>query len=233
MQQTPFVVAQLGQSLDGRIATMTGESRWINNGGDLDHLHRLRALVDAVVVGANTVIADDPSLAVYRVEGRNPARVLIDPSGRIPATARCLTSEGVRRIIVTASEINASDGVETITLARRGGKMSCEEIVRALYSRGLRRILIEGGAATVSGFLEAGVVDRLHIMVAPLIIGSGKMGLELSPVASLARAMRPKTQVYQLAGGDVLFDCDLSDRRASRKRRSRGSDKKILMRMQD
>ena len=79
----PFVVAQLGQSLDGRIATVTGESRYINGSAALDHLHRLRAEVDAVVVGAGTIVADDPLLTVRRVAGKSPARVVIDPSGRI------------------------------------------------------------------------------------------------------------------------------------------------------
>jgi diaminohydroxyphosphoribosylaminopyrimidine deaminase/5-amino-6-(5-phosphoribosylamino)uracil reductase len=80
----PFVVAQLGQSLDGRIATLAGESQWINRDGALDHVHRLRAAVDAVVVGVGTVIADNPRLNVRRVAGRNPARVVIDPSATIP-----------------------------------------------------------------------------------------------------------------------------------------------------
>ena len=84
-----FVVAQLGQSVDGRIATASGESRWINGDGALDHLHRVRACVDAVVVGIGTVVADDPLLNVRRVAGRNPARVVIDPSGRMFGNARC------------------------------------------------------------------------------------------------------------------------------------------------
>ena len=82
----PFVVAQLGQSLDGRIATLSGESRWINAGGALDHVHRIRATVDAVMVGVGTVVADDPLLNVRRVEGRHPVRVVIDPTGRVQPT---------------------------------------------------------------------------------------------------------------------------------------------------
>jgi diaminohydroxyphosphoribosylaminopyrimidine deaminase / 5-amino-6-(5-phosphoribosylamino)uracil reductase len=85
--QRPFVVAQLGQSLDGRIATVTGDSKYINGEAALDHLHAIRAHVDAVVVGIGTVIADDPQLTVRRAEGRNPARVIIDPRGRLPHDA--------------------------------------------------------------------------------------------------------------------------------------------------
>jgi diaminohydroxyphosphoribosylaminopyrimidine deaminase / 5-amino-6-(5-phosphoribosylamino)uracil reductase len=84
----PFVVAQLGQSLDGRIATPTGESRWINRHAALTHVHQVRATVDAVMVGIGTVAADDPILNVRHVEGRNPARVVIDPSGRMSHKAR-------------------------------------------------------------------------------------------------------------------------------------------------
>jgi diaminohydroxyphosphoribosylaminopyrimidine deaminase/5-amino-6-(5-phosphoribosylamino)uracil reductase len=204
-----FVIAQLGQSLDGRIATPTGESRWINNAAALDHLHRIRSLVDAVAVGVRTVLFDDPMLTVRRVAGRNPARVVIDPSGRMPPDAHCLADDGVRRILITAVDCEAKKGTEVITLGRTNGRMSCDEIVEALFSRGLKRILIEGGASTISAFIEAGAIDRLHVLVAPLILGSGRPGLELSPVTCLADAMRPKTHVYQLAGGDVLFDCDM------------------------
>jgi diaminohydroxyphosphoribosylaminopyrimidine deaminase / 5-amino-6-(5-phosphoribosylamino)uracil reductase len=205
----PFLMGQLGQSLDGRIATLAGESQWINNPAALDHLHRVRSLVDAVVVGVGTVMLDDPMLTVRRVPGRNPARVVIDPSGRTPAGARCLADDGVRRLIVTARDYEPGNGAEAVTLTQTNGRIGCKEIVQALFSRGLKRILIEGGASTLSAFIEARAIDRLHVLVAPLILGSGKPGLELSPAACLADALRPKTRVYQLAGGDVLFDCDM------------------------
>ncbi|MGE0747436.1 MAG: RibD family protein [Rhodospirillales bacterium] len=215
----PFVVAQLGQSLDGRIATLSGESRYINGTGALDHLHRLRAEVDAVVVGVGTVVADDPQLTVRRVSGRNPARVVIDPAGRVPADARCLADDGALRIIVRAVERPVAPGVEAVVLPAEGGWIAPARIVGALAARGLSRILIEGGARTISGFIDAGCVDRLHVLVATMILGSGKPGLELAPLAALHQAMRPAAQVSILPDGDVLFDCDL---RASRM--ERGSD---------
>jgi diaminohydroxyphosphoribosylaminopyrimidine deaminase / 5-amino-6-(5-phosphoribosylamino)uracil reductase len=208
-QSLPFVLAQLGQSLDGRIATVSGESRWINNGGALDHLHRLRARADGIVAGAGTIIADDPLLTVRRVAGRSPARIVIDPSGRVPATARCLCTDGVRRIVVTSRQFEAPAGVELIVLPASGGRICCHAIVDALSGLGLKRLLIEGGAATISGFIDAGAVDRLHLLVAPIIIGAGKTGLNLLPDGRLSSALRPKTRVFQLEGGDILFDCDM------------------------
>jgi riboflavin-specific deaminase-like protein len=210
----PFVVAQLGQSLDGRIATVTGESRWINRSAGLDHLHRLRSSVDAVVIGIGTAIADDPLLSVRRVEGRSPARVVIDPFGRLPVTARCLADDGVRRLVVcTADRGPLPPGVEAIRIDTKLATLPPPAIVEALFERGLRRVLIEGGARTVSQFIDAGAVDRLHILLAPLIIGSGKVGLELTPIATLSEARRPQTLVHLLADGDVLFDCDLRSER--------------------
>jgi diaminohydroxyphosphoribosylaminopyrimidine deaminase / 5-amino-6-(5-phosphoribosylamino)uracil reductase len=214
----PFVVAQLGQSVDGRIATVSGESRWINGDGALDHLHRLRASVDAVVVGIGTVVADDPLLNVRRVPGSHPARVVIDPSGRISPMARCLAPDGVRRILFRAEDAApghaAFDGIEIISCSRVDGRLPPRTIVDALFARGLRRILVEGGAWTVSAFMDAGMVDRLHMLVAPVILGSGKPGLTLAPIARLADAQRPAARIHVLGDTDVLFDCDLkSDRR--------------------
>ncbi len=205
----PFVVAQLGQSLDGRIATLTGESQWINRDSALDHVHRLRAAVDAVIVGVGTVVADNPKLNVRRVNGRNPARVVIDPSGRAPAEATCLAGSGSRRIVVTASDAAYPEGVEVIRLSRENGNLPPASIVTGLWNLGLKSFLIEGGARTVSMFLDAGAIDRLHVLVAPVILGSGKPGLSLAPIASLQQALRPVTHVHVLADGDVLFDCDL------------------------
>ena len=206
----PFVVAQLGQSLDGRIATPTGESRWINRDAALDHVHRLRAAVDAVVVGVGTALADDPILNVRRVPGRNPARVVIDPGMRLPMTARCLSGEdGADRLLIRGCETPASGGIETVHVAPKNGLLPPRAIVDALFKLGYRRLLIEGGATTVSAFIDAGVVDRLHVLVAPVILGSGKPGLSLAPIARLTEARRPRTSVYVLDDGDVLFDCDL------------------------
>ncbi len=208
----PFVVAQLGQSLDGRIATPTGESRWINQSCALDHVHRLRATVDAVVVGVGTVVADDPLLNVRRVTGRHPVRVVIDPSGRVPQTARVFAgTDGIRRILVRSTETKAPvpPGVEEIRLTAYGRTLAPGDIVAALFEAGVRTMLVEGGAWTVSQFIDAGVVDRLHVMVAPMILGSGKTGLELRPIARLADAKRPVTNIHVLPDGDVLFDCDM------------------------
>lgn len=208
----PFVVAQLGQTLDGRIATESGESRWINREAALEHLHRLRAAVDAVVVGIGTVLMDDPLLNVRRVPGRNPARVVIDPGGRLPAGARLLADDGARRIVIGAESAAAAPaGAEMIRLPLAGRMLPPTAVVTALYERGLRRLLIEGGAWTVSSFIDADAVDRLHVLVAPMILGSGKTGLELRPIARLAEARRPTANIHVLPDGDVLFDCDLKN----------------------
>ena len=206
----PFVVAQLGQSLDGRIATLGGESRWINKDAALDHVHRLRASVDAVVVGVGTVVADDPWLNVRRVAGRNPARVVIDPGGRVPIGARLFNDDGARRVVVSAApRDDLSAGVELIRIETDQRRLAPLAIMAALQAAGLGRVLLEGGAWTVSAFIDAGAVDRLHVLVAPVILGSGKTGLTLAPIARLADAHRPATRVHVLADGDVLFDCDL------------------------
>ncbi|PZQ16123.1 MAG: deaminase [Ancylobacter novellus] len=206
-----IVVAQLGQSLDGRVATVTGSSHFINGPGGIVHLHRLRALVDAVVVGVGTVCADDCRLTVRRVEGQAPARVVVDPAGRVPDDARVFADDGARRILIRAEGARRScvPGVETVHLRITAGQIAPFDVVAALARRGLRRILVEGGADTVSRFVAAEAVDRLHVMVAPLIVGSGRPGLVLAPVSELVQARRPATRTFPLPGGDVLFDCDM------------------------
>jgi riboflavin-specific deaminase-like protein len=189
------VVGQLGQTLDGRIATDSGHSHYINGPEGLDHLHRLRALVDAVVIGVGTALADNPQLTVRRVAGPSPIRVVLDPRGRLRPDARVLAADGVRRVVVA---LPADDG-----------HMAPAAVLGALAARGMRRVLIEGGARTVSGFLSAGCLDRLHLVVAPIILGTGRAGLGLSPIDRVDNALRPPTRTYPL-GEDVLFDCDLS-----------------------
>ena len=201
-----MVLGQLGQSLDGRIATATGHSHYVNGPAALDHLHRLRALVDAVVVGIGTVLADDPQLTVRRVSGSHPARVVIDPNGRLPAFARLLAQDGRPVFVIQATERHRPSRVSPITLPLCDGRLAPADILAALAEKGVRRILVEGGADTLSTFLAAGALDRLHLCIAPLVIGSGPVGLALPPIERLENALRPAVTVHPL-GDDVLFDC--------------------------
>jgi len=209
LTSSAFVVGQLGQSLDGRIATPTGDAKYISGDKALCHLHQLRALVDAVVVGVQTVIADDPQLTVRRVDGRSPARVVIDPNGRMPHHARLLSDDGPPVLVVQAADLPRPPGVIGVTLPSRGGEIPPCDIVSALAELGYRRLLIEGGACTLSKFLAAGMLGRLHITVAPFIIGSGLAGISLPAIRLLNEAPRPQARIYHL-GDDVLFDLAFS-----------------------
>lgn len=205
-----WVIAQIGQSLDGRVATESGHSHYVNGEPALRHLHELRALCDAVVVGVGTVIADDPQLTVRRVPGRNPVRVVIDPKGRAPMQARCFAEDGVRRFVLRLTDAPIARGVEAIHASLDAeGRMAPAAILAALADLGLKRILVEGGPATVSAFLAAGALDRLHLLVAPVLIGSGLPGLNLPPVATMHQALRPAVRPHILGGGEFLFDCDM------------------------
>lgn len=206
----PVVVAQLGQSLDGRIATLTGASKYISGFEALKHLHRLRAEVDAVVIGVGTLIADDPALTVRHVAGRHPARVVIDPSGRAQAGARILTDGAADTIFLTRPGAPVPPGARRLALTPDArGRFAPGAIVAALAEAGLTRLLVEGGADTLAGFIDAGAVDLLHVLVAPVILGSGKAGFSLKPIDRLDEALRPPTSVHLFNDGDVLFTCDL------------------------
>jgi len=205
----PFVIAQLGQTLDGRIATRTGASKYINGACALDHLHRLRAAVDGVIVGIGTVLADDPALTVRRTPGHNPARIIIDPNSRLPQDAKCMCDDGAAVLVIRAEHAGHPERVEPILVNRGANGLCPQDIIAALFALDFRKLLVEGGAHTISRFIEADALDRLHILVAPMIIGSGKSGLQLPPVDSLSQALRPRTRAYPLPDGDVIFDCDM------------------------
>jgi len=199
------LVAQLGLSLDGRIATASGDSRYINGRDALCHLHRIRALADAVMVGAGTAIADDPRLTVRFCEGDNPARVVVDPSGRVPADARVWADDGARRIVVGGAD-GLPDGVERVQVSR--GNIAAGDILARLDEIGIRRILLEGGADTLARFLDADAVDCLHLLYGRVLIGSGKIGISLSPIARLTEARRPVTATHVFPDGDFLVACE-------------------------
>jgi riboflavin biosynthesis pyrimidine reductase len=141
-------------------------------------------------------------------------RVVIDPNGRLPANARFLANDGVRRIILTTNGVKPKfpEGIEIVVLSQTKGGIAPSAILSSLTERGLRRILIEGGADTVSRFLAAGCLDRLHVVVAPIVLGSGRVGLTLPPIERADQALRVPMHVHRL-DDEVLFDCDLSAQR--------------------
>jgi diaminohydroxyphosphoribosylaminopyrimidine deaminase/5-amino-6-(5-phosphoribosylamino)uracil reductase len=206
----PLTIAHLGQSLDGHIATGSGDSYYVTGPDNLRHLHRLRALADAVVVGRGTVARDDPQLTVRRVDGANPVRVIVDPRGRLAPRHRVFNDGLARTLVVRAEGVDAPapGDAEVLVVPQNDGRLDLGALLAALHARGLTTVFVEGGGATVSAFLEAGLLDRLHIAIAPLVTGSGRPALTLPARERIADCLRPQHRVFTM-GGDVLFDCDL------------------------
>jgi riboflavin-specific deaminase-like protein len=208
-----LVVAHLGQSLDGRVAVPSGFPRLITGAEDLRHTHRLRALCDAVVVGATTVQVDDPQLTTRLVPGDLPARVVIDPQARLPRDRRMFHDGQAPSVVIVARENvgrcrHLGAHVELVPLPTAAdGSIPVRDLLHALRERGLRRIFVEGGGVTVSRFLDAGVLDRLHVAVASRIVGTGVPAIQLD-AAGRAGGITAHAKSY-LLGADVLFDCDV------------------------
>ena len=204
VRRPQIVLAQLGQSLDGRIATASGHSHYVTGPESLVHLHRLRALCDAVVVGAGTVAADDPQLTVRHCPGPDPLRVVLDPRLSLPRRHRVFGPTG-SSLVVCAREHAPAGAPDVVGLEHGSQGFDPHAIVALLAARGATRILVEGGGVTVSRFLAARALDQLHVVVAPLVIGSGRQGVNLPEIATLAEALRPPTRRIAL-GEDMLFE---------------------------
>jgi riboflavin-specific deaminase-like protein len=210
----PITVGHLGQSLDGFIATQSGDSKFVTGNENLVHMHRMRALCDAVLVGAGTVAADDPQLTTRHVRGSNPLRVVLDPTRRLTSSYSVFTdneaptlyvcershiAEGETHIghaVIVAVDTNAQDS-------------DLAQVLALLRARNCARVFVEGGGMTVSAFLEANLLDRLQLAVAPVLIGDGRRAIRLPAQERLQDCRRPRYRVFQM-GGDVLFDCEVN-----------------------
>ncbi|MGA9767703.1 MAG: RibD family protein [Blastocatellia bacterium] len=212
----PFVTVKLAQSLDGRIATVTGDSQWISSPASLKLAHQLRSVHDAIMVGIGTALADDPRLTVRLVKGRDPLRIIVDSRLRLPADARMLTEGDPRHTLVATTE--SADPVRAGELERLGAEVlivpgaanSSQVDLRALLQevgkRGIESVLVEGGSGIVTSLFAARLVDRLVVIIAPKIIGKGIEAISDLGIDRLPDAITFSEFKTKRLGPDILFD---------------------------
>lgn len=222
----PITVGHLGQSLDGFIATHSGDSQFVTGPENILHLHRMRALSDAIIVGAGTVAADDPQLTTRHVSGPNPVRVVLDPGRRLADHYKVFNDDAVETIYVCGRSTVQPGETEfgrasIVAVDEIGAGIDVTAVLTLLRARGCHRIFVEGGGVTVSMFLEAGLLDHLQVAIAPLIIGDGRPAIRLTPPGSLNECARPEYRVFRM-GGDVFFDCALRSKVGSAQARADG-----------
>ena len=212
----PFVTVKFASTLDGRIATRTGDSQWISGPASLRLAHQLRRENDGILVGIGTVLADNPRLTVRLVNGRDPLRIVIDSRLRIPVTARVL-QEGAAHHTLIATTDRADPGrireledlgAEVLMLpeeANRAG-VSFIELFAALGRRRVASVLVEGGAGIITSLLAARLVDRMVIAIAPKIMGQGLEAIGDLGITSLANALTFSSVKTRRLGDDIIFD---------------------------
>ncbi|MBN1318080.1 MAG: bifunctional diaminohydroxyphosphoribosylaminopyrimidine deaminase/5-amino-6-(5-phosphoribosylamino)uracil reductase RibD [Anaerolineales bacterium] len=211
----PFVVAKFGMSLDGKIATRTGDSRWITNTESRTYTHTLRDQLDAILVGADTVIIDDPMLTTRldKDDVKHPLRIVLDSKGRIPIDARILDSALPGKTIVASTEVVAVErrqalaekGIELLVCPEDDGRVDIKSLLVKLGSRQITSLLVEGGGTMMASFLEKGLVNKMLSIIAPLIIGGDAPtpvgGLGVDRLADAWRLTRLDVRQF---GTDVL-----------------------------
>jgi len=212
-QGLPFVILKLAASLDGKIATLNGDSQWISGEQSRDLVHRLRNQVDAVLVGSGTVIADDPQLTCRIAGGRNPWRVVLDRRLRISPSARLFRLPDPEKTLVLTSQRGAATrvralearGAKVLRLAERGGKIPWGAILKVLARQGIQSLMIEGGAATAAAALKDNAVDKVLFFYAPKIIGGdGRVMIEGLGTQSVKESLPVRRLEFAKSGSDIV-----------------------------
>jgi diaminohydroxyphosphoribosylaminopyrimidine deaminase/5-amino-6-(5-phosphoribosylamino)uracil reductase len=202
----PFTVSHFAQSLDGRIATDVGDSRWIGCDENLVHAHRMRALCDAILIGADTLRTDRPALTVRHAEGPDPIRIVVGDA----CDVECLERAGPSPILVLGDAVEVGDDapstqVERVALPRKNGLIATSTILGSLYDRGILSVYIEGGATTTSAFLAEGNIDVLQLHISPMIIGPGISSFSQPEIRSVAESVRFGPYLYRSVGDGMMF----------------------------
>jgi diaminohydroxyphosphoribosylaminopyrimidine deaminase/5-amino-6-(5-phosphoribosylamino)uracil reductase len=215
-KKVPFVTLKIAQTLDGKIATATGESKWITGEEARREGHRLRNRHDAILVGINTVLKDDPSLTTRIPEGRDPVRVIVDSRLRIPLTAKVLTQRSTAGTIIATlarapmakvAKVRAA-GAEVLFVKNDRGRVDLRDLMRQLGKVDIMSVLLEGGAEVHAAALKAGIVDKVVIFIAPMLM-TGKDSLcsigGLSP-KKLAQSIQLRDIVLRQVGKDIMVE---------------------------
>lgn len=212
-KKLPFVTMKFACSLDGKIATVSGESQWISCEESRKFTHHLRDINDAILVGVGTVLADNPSLTTRLIEGKNPVRVIVDSKARIPLNSKVVTDKSARTIVAVTSnapqeKISALKnlGVEIIT-AGDGRHVDLEILMRELAEREITSVLVEGGGKIHFSMLNSGLVDKIFAFIAPKIIGGANSltAVEGTGFEKLSDAVTLKNFTAERLGEDFLI----------------------------
>ena len=190
-----LVIAQIGQSIDGRIALNNGNSHYINNPKSIIYLHCLRSISDAIIVGSNTIKKDDPLLTTRKIKGTNPKRIIIDGSLSLNNKYK-IFNDGNENIIFTKSNKNIR--LNNSTIIRLKEKNFTKNLIKQLKKLKYKNILVEGGSKTISELINNKYIDILQFMIAPILIGSGINSLNLKEISNLNKAIRPKHNFNEL-----------------------------------
>jgi GTP cyclohydrolase II len=214
--ERPHVVLKYAQTLDGRIATASGDSKWISGEDERAISHALRAACDAVLVGVGTVVTDDPQLTVRLVPGASPVRVVLDSTLRTPHTARILDDDAAT-IVFAADDAPAErrDALRSrqvgVRLVPAGpGGVDIRSVLADLRAGGVRSLLVEGGAKVLTSMLAAGVADRLIVAVAPTIVGAGTEAVGDLGIDTVAAGVRLTNRSLHVMTDDLLIAWDVA-----------------------
>lgn len=220
-EDRPRVFIHYAQTLDGRIATRTGSSRWISGTDSLRFAHELRAAHDAVLVGIGTALADDPRLTVRHAEGPDPLKVVVDSTLRFPSTAALLSETPERTVLLTTdaatdldvARVTALGASVVVAASDEAGRVDLADGLCQLWELGLRSLLVEGGARVITSLLRQQLVDRLAVCVAPIILGSGVEAIGDLGIAELAQALGLRELDVRRLGHDVIVSGAVSAER--------------------
>jgi GTP cyclohydrolase II len=222
----PYVVLKYAQTLDGRIATRSGDSHWISSERERRLAHAMRAASDAVLVGIGTVVADDPLLTVRLVPGNSPMRVVLDSRFRIPLEAQVLNDHAATTVVTTEAASTAKRetllgrGVSICTVKASPTGVDLADALRALLELGVSTLVVEGGSRVITSFLEAGLADRAVIAIAPIFIGRGREAVGDLGVGVVADALQLERVKTARVGRDFLVVGDVDGQRSRERARA-------------